>query len=61
MQTLNSEIVSISFDGIEQLSDMFLFSLKHCKLDLNFVKWVSITGKFALFAVLPRVVLLHLL
>ncbi|XP_060565876.1 uncharacterized protein LOC132724909 isoform X2 [Ruditapes philippinarum] len=44
MSTLKTEVISISFDGIEQMSDGFLFSLFHCKLNLSTVKWISLTG-----------------
>ena len=36
--------MSISFDGIEQLTDAFLFSLHHCKLSLQSLRLVSLAG-----------------
>ncbi|XP_053405125.1 uncharacterized protein LOC123565346 [Mercenaria mercenaria] len=64
MSTLKTEVVSISFDGIEQLTDAFLFSLYHCKLNLSTVKWISLTDdavlyitKWLCFALMMTVVL----
>ena len=43
--------MSISFDGIEQLTDAFLFSLHHCKLSLTSLRWISLAGKVTLFII----------
>ncbi|WAR28668.1 PATS1-like protein [Mya arenaria] len=39
-----AEVTALSFDGIEQMSDAFLFSLYHCQLSIETVNWISLTG-----------------
>ncbi|KAH3797667.1 hypothetical protein DPMN_151252 [Dreissena polymorpha] len=41
---MKAEVISISFDGIEQLTDAFLYSLYHCQLSFTTVNWISLTG-----------------
>ncbi|KAL4228149.1 hypothetical protein ACF0H5_013582 [Mactra antiquata] len=44
MKALRSELRSITFDGVEQLSDAFLYSLCHCKLDIKTIQSLSFSG-----------------